>query len=169
MVLIQWSKLIFLIVNVFNRVCMEKVKSLLRKLQQQITEGDSAELLLVTVQMMQLELAYLRDKQVVDLKESESASINLAPPVIRKPTASETYAIPEIEKKIIGILQIDEEELAAELDEIKRNASLMQQISGQSKPNLVIESEQTVIPTLSQQQIQQNSLQEEPTAQLLSK
>ena len=62
MVLIQWSKLIFLIVNLFNRVCMEKVKTLLRKLQQQITEGDSAELLLTTVQMMQLELAYLRDK-----------------------------------------------------------------------------------------------------------
>ena len=82
---------------------MEKVKTLLRKLQQQITEGDSAELLLATVQMMQLELAYLRDKQAVDLKESESASINLVPPVIRKPSASATYAIPEIEKKIIGI------------------------------------------------------------------
>ena len=169
MVLIKWSKLIFLIVNVFNRVCMEKVKTLLRKLQQQITEGDSAELLLATVQMMQLELAYLRDKQAVDLKESESASINLVPPVIRKPSASATYAIPEIEKKIIGILQIDEEELAAELDEIKRNAALMQQISGQSKPNLVFESEQTDIPTLSHQQIQQNSLQEEPTAELLEK
>ncbi len=162
MVLIQWSKLIFSIVNLFNRVCMEKVKTLLRKLQQQITEGDSAELLLTTVQMMQLELAYLRDKQAVDIKESESASINLAPPVIRKPLASATYAIPEIEKKIIGILQIDEEELAAELDEIKRNAALMQQISGQSKPNLVIESEQSDIPTFSQQPIQQNNLQEVP-------
>jgi hypothetical protein len=166
MVLIQWSKLIFLIVNLFNRECMEKVKTLLRKLQQQITEGDSAELLLTTVQMMQLELAYLRDKQAIDLKESESASapINLAPPVIRKPLASATYAIPDIEKKIIGILQIDEEELAAELDEIKRNASLMQQISGQSKPNLVIESEQSDIPTFSQQLFQQNSLQEVPAA-----
>ena len=77
---------------------------------------------------------------------------------------------PEIEKKIIGILQIDEEELAAELDEIKRNAALMQQISGQSKPNLVFESEQADIPSLSfHQQIQQNSLQEDPNVELVGK
>jgi hypothetical protein len=165
MVLIQWSKLIFLIVNLFNRVCMEKVKTLLRKLQEQITEGDSVDLLLTTVQMMELQLAYLRDKQAVDLKES--ASINLEPPIIQKPSASATYAIPEDEKNIIGILQIDEEELAAELDEIKRNASLMQQISGQSKPKFVFESEQADIPTLSQQQTQQSTLQEEPAKELV--
>ena len=142
MVLIQWSKLIFLIVNLFNRVYMERVETLLQKLQQQFRAGDSADLLLTTVQMLQHELTYLRDKQPVELKESVSVSMPLVPPVIQKPLASATYAIPEVEKKIIGILQIDEEELAAELDEIKRNASLMQQISGQSKPKLFFESEE---------------------------
>ena len=42
---------------------MERVETLLRKLQQQFNEGNSAELLLSTVQMLQQELAYLRDKK----------------------------------------------------------------------------------------------------------
>ena len=153
MVLSQWPKLIFLFVNLFNRIYMERVETLLQKLQQQFTAGDSADLLLTTVQMLQHELTYLRDKQPVELKESVSVSMPLVPPVIQKPLASATYAIPEVEKKIIGILQIDEEELAAELDEIKRNASLMQQISGQSKPKLFFESEEAEIPTLIHQDI----------------
>ena len=133
---------------------MERVETLLRKLQQQFNEGNSAELLLSTVQMLQQELAYLRDKKVEEFAETDLESIPSVPPVIQKPLASATYAIPEVEKKIIGILQIDEEELAAELDEIKRNASLMQQISGQSKPKLVVESEEVEIPVKSTQTIQ---------------
>ena len=123
---------------------MERVETLLRKLQQQFNEGVSAELLLNTVQMLQLELAHLRDKDSEELAKNEPVTIKLeppvVPPVIKKPLSTETYAIPDVEKKIIGILQIDEAELAAELDEIKQNALLMQQISGQSKAKLVIES-----------------------------
>jgi hypothetical protein len=166
MVLSQWSKLIFLFVNLFNLVFMERVETLLQKLQQQFRAGDSAELLLTTVEMLQHELTYLRDKQPVELKESVSVSMPLAPPVIQKPLASATYVIPEVEKKIIGILQIDEEELAAELDEIKRNASLMQQMSGQSKPKLFFETEETEIPTLIHQDIQpvEKLLAQEPAS-----
>ena len=133
---------------------MERVETLLRKLQQQFNEGNSAELLLDTVQMLQLELAFLRDKEAEKLAEIEPAPILSVPPVIQKPLASATYAIPEVEKKIIGILQIDEDELAAELEEIRRNASLMQQISGQSKPKLVVDLEEADIPTKPFQPIQ---------------
>ena len=148
---------------------MERVEPLLRKLQQQFTEGDSAELLLATVQKLQLELAYLRDKQAVEKRELVAASLNVAPPVIQKPLASATYAIPDIEKKIIGILQIDEEEVAAELDEIRRNASLMQQISGQTKPNLIIESEEAVVPNAPPQEMLQRIEQQVPALQLTEK
>ena len=148
---------------------MERVETLLRKLQQQFTEGDSAELLLATVQKLQLELAYLRDKQAVEKRELVAASLNVAPPVIQKPLASATYAIPDIEKKIIGILQIDEEEVAAELDEIRRNASLMQQISGQTKPNLIIESEEAVVPNAPPQEMLQRIEQQVPALPLTEK
>jgi hypothetical protein len=78
-----------------------------------------------------------------------------------------TYAIPDVEKKIIGILQIDEEELAAELDEIKQNAMLMRQISGHSKPKFVVESEEVDIPTHSNQPIQPIVFQKVPEKQLV--
>jgi hypothetical protein len=58
---------------------------------------------------------------------------------------------PEVEEKIVEMLQIDEAEVAAELDEIKRNASVIQQISGYSKPHLLFEPEDADIPTLAHQ------------------
>lgn len=145
---------------------MEKVETLLRKLQEQFNEGDSAELLLVTAQKLQLELAYMRDKQAIEVSQPVSISANPVPPVIQKPLPSATYAIPDIEKKIIGILQIDEEEVAAELDEIKRNASLMQQISGQIKPKLIFESEEPDAPNQPRQEFQQQNQQYEQSLQM---
>jgi hypothetical protein len=150
---------------------MERVETLLRKLQQQFNEGVSAELLLNTVQMLQLELAHLRDKDSEELAKNEPVTIKsetpVVPPVIKKPLSTETYAIPDVEKKIIGILQIDEAELAAELDEIKQNALLMQQISGQSKAKLVIESEEVEIPYQFIQPLQPVVYQKAPEKQLV--
>ena len=101
---------------------MERVETLLQKLQQQFNEGVSAELLLNTVQMLQLELAHLRDNKSEELARNETVTIKSAalvvPPVIQKPLSTATYAIPDVEKKIIGILQIDEAELAAENAEL---------------------------------------------------
>jgi hypothetical protein len=150
---------------------MERVETLLQKLQQQFNEGVSAELLLNTVQMLQLELAYLRDKKSEEVAKNEPVTVNsvlpIVPPVIQKPLSTATYAIPDVEKKIIGILQIDEEELAAELDEIKQNAMLMRQISGHSKPKFVVESEEVDIPTHSNQPIQPIVFQKVPEKQLV--
>jgi len=149
---------------------MERVETLLRKLQQQFNEGVSAELLLNTVQMLQLELAHLRDNESEELAKNEPITIEsvpkVVPPIIQKPLSTATYAIPDVEKKIIGILQIDEEELAAELDEIKQNALLMRQISGHSKPKLVIESEEADIPTHTHQPIQPIVYQKAPEKQM---
>ena len=58
---------------------------------------------------------------------------------------------PITEEKIIEVLQVDEAELAAELEEIKRNAAIMQQMSGKSKPQLLFEPEEEEIPTLAHQ------------------
>ena len=150
---------------------MERVETLLQKLQQQFNEGVSAELLLNTVQMLQLELAYLRDKKSEEVAKNEPVTANsvlpIVPPVIQKPLSTATYAIPDVEKKIIGILQIDEEELAAELDEIKQNALLMRQISGHSKPKLVIESEEAYIPANTHQPIQPIVYPKAPEKQML--
>ncbi|MFM6924219.1 MAG: hypothetical protein ACKOU7_01860, partial [Ferruginibacter sp.] len=49
------------------------------------------------------------------------------------------------------VLQVDEAEIEAELEEIKRNAETLQQISVHSKPHIVFEPEEE-IPTLIHQQ-----------------
>jgi hypothetical protein len=56
----------------------------------------------------------------------------------------------EEEEKIIQVLQVDEAEIEAELEEIKRNAATMQQISVKSKPQLLFDMGEDEIPTLAQ-------------------
>ena len=69
-------------------------------------------------------------------------------------TASITNNVAEVKKaeeeKIVELLLVDEAELEAELEEIKRNAEAMQKISVQNKPNIIFETEEDV-PTLSHQ------------------
>ncbi|MBC7888622.1 MAG: hypothetical protein H7Z13_12145 [Ferruginibacter sp.] len=131
---------------------MERVETLLQKLQQQFNNGASAEQLLLTVQMLQHELTFMKAKQPVSAKESVVVSMPLqsiesqlqVTPVIEKKA--------EPEEKIIEVLQIDEEEVAAELEEIKRHAAVMQQLSGHNKQHLLFEPEEDDIPTLNHQE-----------------
>lgn len=51
----------------------------------------------------------------------------------------ELSQVPEKEEKIIQVLQVDEAELEAELEEIKKNAAAIQKISVQSKPQLLFD------------------------------
>ena len=54
------------------------------------------------------------------------------------------------EEKIVEVLKVDEAEIEAELEEIKRNAEAMQKISQQNKPHILYQGEED-IPTLSHQ------------------
>jgi hypothetical protein len=127
---------------------MERVETLVQKLQEQLSQGTSPEKLLLTVQMLQHELQHLQQagpavKPIVSVAMPVNA--NLAPVTSVKP---ELPSEPASEEKIIEVLQVDEAEVEAELEEIKRNAALMQQISGQSKPQLLFEIHEEDIPTL---------------------
>ena len=128
---------------------MERVETLLQKLQQQWEEKTTAKKLLMTVQMLEHELAnYIIQNEPA--KEIESVSI--AFPFNLIPT-DETVRIANAEEisppeKVVEILQIDEAEVEAELEEIKRNAALMQQISISGKPQLLFDMGEDDIPTL---------------------
>jgi hypothetical protein len=54
-------------------------------------------------------------------------------------------------KKVFEVLQVDEAEVAAELEEIKKNATTIQQITTHGKPALLFDMGEDEIPTLSQQ------------------
>jgi hypothetical protein len=58
-----------------------------------------------------------------------------------------------IEEKTVEILQVDEAAMEAELEEIKRNATVIQHISSHSKPQLLFDPKDEDIPTLIHQNL----------------
>jgi len=130
---------------------MERVGTLLQKLQHQYNSGASAEQLLLTVQMLQHELTHLQSNKSGISAEAVAISMPLHIITPQAPVAIDLEEKPIVEEKTIEVLQIDEAEVAAELEEIKRNAVVMQQISGHSKPHILFEPEEDDIPTLTHQ------------------
>lgn len=129
---------------------MERVETLLKKLQEQFLQKASPEQLLLTVQMLQAELTHLQATNGI------ASRINDVVVTITNMTASPNQAIqnnstPENEEKTVEILKVDEAEIEAELEEMKRNAEAIQKISAQNKPHIIMDSEDD-IPTLSHQQ-----------------
>ncbi len=143
---------------------MKRVETLLQKLQEQFKEGATTSQLLLTTQMLQHELMHLQQQEPKAVKEvvavSMPANMNFADTAIASATGEEAAAVNTEdnrvtgeEEKIVEVLKVDEAELEAELEEIKRNAALMQQISGKSKPQLLFDLPDDDIPTLPKQKI----------------
>jgi hypothetical protein len=123
---------------------MERVETLIKKMQDQFAAKAPADQLLLTVQMLQAELVHLQKHSnaiysavAVDIPQT------ILPPVSSTPD-------PVTEEKIVEILQVDEAEIEAELEEIKRNAEAVQKMSVHNKPALLIEEEEHPLPTLAQ-------------------
>ncbi len=131
---------------------MERVRTLIEKLQQQIAENASADKLLVTVQMLQKELQQ---------QKSSDTSINKGKVAVMMPAFAnnnyqqQPYAkqIDEPvaqEEKIIEVLKVDEKEIEEELEEIKRNAEAKNQMGVHAKPVFIFDPVEDV-PTLTHQ------------------
>lgn len=123
---------------------MERVETLLQKLQQQLNEKLPVDNLLLTVQMLQHELMHLKETALTAPVKSIAISMPLRIPeyLHATQTSGDTGA------KTVEVLQVDEAALEAELEEIKRNASVMQNISAYNKPHLPYYSAEEDIPTL---------------------
>ncbi|HRD42582.1 MAG TPA: hypothetical protein PLN30_02470 [Ferruginibacter sp.] len=128
---------------------MERVKTLTEKLVNQIKEGAPAAQLLLTVQMLQSELQH-EVHQGQQGEEEIFVALNLAPvlesrqaPINQDPVpVQEVTQVPETKKeeeKIVEILQVDEAEMEAELEEIKRKAEEINKLSTQNKPGLLFD------------------------------
>jgi len=129
---------------------MERVETLLKKLQDQFAQNASPEQLLLTVQMLQAELLHLQQNNGTAIN-NEPVAITISHFNDMPPARQKTEPVkPIAEEKTIEVLQVDEAEIEAELEEIKRNAETMQQISVQNKPHISFESDED-IPTLTHQ------------------
>ncbi|MBK8521554.1 MAG: hypothetical protein WAT20_05690 [Ferruginibacter sp.] len=128
---------------------MERVETLLKKLQDQFAQNAPADQMLLTVQMLQAELLHLQQHHALEDAPVVVTVSNMSP-VLKETPVIETVPLPE--ERIVEVLQVDEAEIEAELEEIKRNAETMQQISVQNKPHIIFEPEEE-IPTLMHQQV----------------
>jgi len=130
---------------------MERVETLLKKLQEQFAQKAPPGQLLLTVQMLQAELLHLQAGNDAAFQNDNVAvtlsHINILRDQIE--TNNNNISRPE-EERTVEVLQVDEAEIEAELEEIKRNAEAIQKISSQNKPHLSIETDED-IPTLTHQ------------------
>lgn len=133
---------------------MERVKTLADKLNEQLAQNAPVSNLLMTIQMLQSELIHLQSNEK-ELPKTASVALDIAPvfglPEIQKEVVSEPAPPLAEEEKIVAVLQIDEAEVEAELEEIKRNAEERNKISAQNKPALSFDPVED-IPTLTHQQ-----------------
>ncbi len=104
---------------------MDRVETLCEKLQNQIKQRATVEEMLLTVQMIQSELMHI---------QSSNQQIMQVPGVaIQLPNLHEEMNLTSEEKEILS-LDIDDEEIAAELEQIKKNAQTKNSISASNRP-----------------------------------
>jgi hypothetical protein len=154
---------------------MQRLKTLIEKLQQQLEQQASPEDMLQTVNMLYTEIKGIQPAE----KDSSDKVYVLTPPaqnivlqqvtepvVVSKeqPIEEEVGAIKEkeqqeepslevtkeIEEKVIEVLQVNEKEIEEELNEIKKNAESINKMSAQARPVIEFDPIEDV-PTLTHQ------------------
>lgn len=110
---------------------MERVKTLTDKLQEQLAQHAGADQLLTTVEMLRSELEHL--KLIQPKKDPSPVAVRIAPSRYSG-TVSRQEKEDGPEEKTVEILQVDEAEVEAELEEIKRTAKEKSSIGAQNKP-----------------------------------
>ncbi len=134
---------------------MERVKTLCNKLSEEIENNAPIDQLLTTVQMLQSELLHLKATDTDECAKVPMTSIQISKvaDVIFEDTPIE-------EKKIHKVLQVDQEELEAELDEIKKSAEIKNQLSLQAKHPIQFDPMEDT-PTLLHNRIIESTSKEE--------
>lgn len=116
---------------------MERVETLYNLLKEKMQNKAGVQDLLVTVQLLQSELEHLqRITPGVTGASANTASLKIAkPPQTNNNSASDSIEETSTEKTV-EVLQIDEAEVEAELEEIKKSVSERNHISFKSKPGI---------------------------------
>ena len=129
---------------------MERVSTLIKKLQRQLDEKASAQVLLHTVQMLQAELQSLSALK----KEMNQDKVSVIMPLSFNVFQAEIPRVHSLsnapEEKVIEVLQVDEREIEEELEQIKRNAEAVNSMVTNARPPFVYNPMEDV-PTLSHQ------------------
>lgn len=144
------SKDFFLIFsNNYLHTSMDRVSTLLKKLQNQLDDNVSAEVMLRTVQLLQAEVM-ARLERKPDLYHNDKISV-LMPVIFNRVEINIVDTeINTSEEKIIEVLQVDEKEIEEELEQIKKDAETINARSSHNNPSLLYDPIEDV-PTLAHQ------------------
>lgn len=127
---------------------MERVSTLLKKLQQQLDEQAPAHTMLTTVHLIQAELQSLVKKTPTIENKKVSVLMPFTYGQNLQPTI--TFDNNELEDKVVSVLEVNENEVEEELEEIKRNAEKLQAMLQAGKESFQFDPIEEV-PTLSHQ------------------
>ena len=125
---------------------MDRVETLCKRLLEQLSQNATPDTLLMTVQMLQAELMHIKSISK-PVEEKASVAIDIPVNFDNAPPPSSVEPTPQ---KIVEVLQIDESEVEAELEEIKRNAEAKNNMSVQNKPQISFDPVEDT-PTLTHQ------------------
>ena len=126
---------------------MDRVSTLLKKLQKQFDENSPAEAMLQTTQILQAEL--LKNANKGDSISTTTRISVLMPQVIFAQKIAFSDENVTDEEKVIKVLQVDEKEIEAELEEIKKNAEMANSRRSMNRPTFMYDPED--LPTLAHQ------------------
>ncbi|MGN6247022.1 MAG: hypothetical protein ACTHNG_01625 [Ginsengibacter sp.] len=125
---------------------MDRVSTLLNKLQKQLDEKSSAKEMLQTVQILQAELIKKVEKK--QLHSNEKISV-LMPVSFNIVEVSANDSV-EQEEKVLQVLEVDEKEIEEELQQIKKKAEAVNARVSHNKPGFLFDPLEEV-PTLAHQ------------------
>jgi hypothetical protein len=125
---------------------MDRVSTLLKKLQKQLEENSSAREMLQTVQILQSELI----KNIEAKPGFRSEKISVLMPVSFNIVEIENTTASGGEEKIVKVLQIDEKDIEEELEQIKKNAEASNARISHNRPGFLYDPLEDV-PTLAHQ------------------
>ena len=129
---------------------MERVETLCNLLNEKLQKKASIAELLTTLKMIESELLHLQKITPPVTLTTNTTAINIAKQFIPK-KLQEIKFESAAEEKTLEVLQIDEAELEAELDEIKKNVDDRTKLSHQNKPPVLFDAIDDV-PTLAGRQ-----------------
>ena len=125
---------------------MDRVSTLLKKLQKQLDGNSSAREMLQTVQILQSELI----KNIETKPGFRSEKISVLMPISFNIVEIENITTSAGEEKIVKVLQIDEKDIEEELEQIKKNAESSNARISHNRPGFLYDPLEDV-PTLAHQ------------------
>jgi hypothetical protein len=122
---------------------MYRVETLSERLRDQLEKKASIEELLVTVQMLQAELLHLQSTE----SENRKSKVAIDIPSVFEEISTQNNSS---EEKELHVLQIDEADIDAELEQIRKAAEAINNVSLKNRPSAFFDPIEDT-PTLSQQ------------------